>query len=37
MHRRFGFRITHGINPDEAERLMDQINAGSTSTGSTKG
>jgi CHASE3 domain sensor protein len=37
MNRRFGLRITHGINPAEAERLMDQVNIHTTSAGSTKG
>jgi CHASE3 domain sensor protein len=37
LARRFGLRITHGINPTEAQRLMDQVNAQTTAAASRKG
>jgi CHASE3 domain sensor protein len=33
LARRFGVRVTHGINPTEAQRMMDRLNAQATAAG----
>ena len=37
LARRFGLRITHGINPTEARKIMDQVHAHTTQAGPTQG
>jgi CHASE3 domain sensor protein len=37
LARRFGLQITHGINPAEAQKIMDQLNAQTTPMGPPQG